>query len=117
MEEFKGLLDESLKMGNNQIFGQNSIMEEEKAQEPESPKFKEEQQYVFEEMKEKEEEQMPEEDPILILDIKLVKDKPEKIVIYERDIPELIVEKFCKLHSKYIINVLFLATYYFWHRS
>lgn len=43
------------------------------------------------------------EDPILILDIKLIKDKPEKITIYERDIPEEIVEKFCKLHSKYQI--------------
>lgn len=40
------------------------------------------------------------EEPILILDIKLVKDKPDKIVVMENDIPEEIVEKFCKEHSK-----------------
>jgi hypothetical protein len=46
-----------------------------------------------------------EEDPILILDIKLVKDKPEKITIYEKDVPEEIVEKFCKEHRKYFISI------------
>lgn len=67
------------------VFGQHkSIMEEE----VQSPKFQEE------------------EDPILILDIKLVKDKPEKIIIYERDVPEEIVEKFCKQHSKFGFNFI-----------
>ena len=73
----------------NQMFGPNkSIMEEEVQP---SPKFQEP----------AEDEQ---EDPILILDIKLVKDKPEKIIIYERDVPEEIVDKFCKFHSKFFYH-------------
>lgn len=39
------------------------------------------------------------EEPILILDIKLVRDKPEKITVYENDKPEDIVNKFCEEHS------------------
>ena len=39
------------------------------------------------------------EDPILILDIKMIKDKPEKISIYENDDPEEVVEKFCQKHN------------------
>lgn len=39
------------------------------------------------------------EDPILILDIKLVKDEPQKITVYEYDNPEDIVEQFCQKHS------------------
>lgn len=35
------------------------------------------------------------DDPILIVDIKLVKDKPEKIVVMENDVPEELVDKFC----------------------
>lgn len=31
-------------------------------------------------------------EPILILDIKLVKDKPEKIIVMEGDVPEEVVE-------------------------
>ena len=57
-----------------------------------SPKFQEPEALQVYEIREP---QTPDEDPILILDIKLVKDKPEKIVIYERDIPEQIVERFC----------------------
>ena len=41
------------------------------------------------------------EDPILILDIKLVKDEPQKITVYEYDNPEDIVDQFCLKHSKY----------------
>ena len=42
------------------------------------------------------------EDPILILDIKLVKDRPEKILVYENDDPEEVVAKFCADHlNKY----------------
>ena len=39
------------------------------------------------------------EEPILILDIKLVRDKPEKIVVFENDKPEDIVNKFCDEHN------------------
>ena len=39
------------------------------------------------------------DEPILILDIKLVKDKPEKITVYENDKPEDIVKKFCQEHK------------------
>lgn len=39
------------------------------------------------------------DEPILILDIKLVKDKPEKITVYENDKPEDIVYKFCLEHK------------------
>lgn len=39
------------------------------------------------------------EDPILILDVKLSKDNPQKIVIYEQDDPEQVVEEFCLQHS------------------
>lgn len=38
------------------------------------------------------EEETVVEDPILILDIKLVKDEPQKITIYEFDNPEDIVD-------------------------
>ena len=38
----------------------------------------------------------PSQDPILILDIKLDKNNPLKIIINEGDIPEQVVEKFCK---------------------
>ena len=42
------------------------------------------------------------EEPILILDIKLVKDRPEKILVYENDVPEEVVAKFCADHwAKY----------------
>ena len=40
------------------------------------------------------------EEPILILDIKLVKDRPEKIIVYEKDVPEDVVRRFCEEHSK-----------------
>ena len=40
-----------------------------------------------------------EEEPILILDIKLIKDKPEKIIVMENDEPEEIVERFCGEHT------------------
>jgi len=39
------------------------------------------------------------EDPILILDIKLVRDEPQKITIYEFDNPEDIVDQFCEKHN------------------
>lgn len=52
------------------------------------------------------------EDPILILDIKLIKDEPQKITIYEYDNPEDIVNQFCEKHSKFItafiINLIFV---------
>ena len=52
------------------------------------------------------------EDPILILDIKLVKDEPQKITIFEFDNPEDIVDQFCTKHSKYtVILSLFLLTF------
>lgn len=43
------------------------------------------------------------EEPILILDIKLVKDRPEKIIVYEKDVPEDVVRRFCEEHSKLLI--------------
>jgi len=46
------------------------------------------------------EEETVVEDPILILDIKLVRDEPQKITIYEFDNPEDIVDQFCEKHSK-----------------
>lgn len=46
------------------------------------------------------EEETMVEDPILILDIKLVKDEPQKITVYEHDNPEDIVDQFCEKHSK-----------------
>lgn len=45
------------------------------------------------------------EEPILILDIKLIKDKPEKIVVMETDVPEDLVERFCKQHRKYCLKL------------
>jgi len=50
-------------------------------------------------MKQDEDTHRSSEDPILILDIKMIKDKPEKISIYENDDPEEVVEKFCQKHN------------------
>lgn len=36
-----------------------------------------------------------EEEPILILDIKLIKDTPQKVIVMEGDNPEKVVEEFC----------------------
>ncbi len=38
-------------------------------------------------------------EPILILDVKLVKDCPQKIIIYENDDPNQVVENFSKLNG------------------
>ena len=40
--------------------------------------------------------QHPEErEPTLILDIKVVQDQPEKLLVYERDSPEQVLDRFC----------------------
>ena len=38
-------------------------------------------------------------EPILILDVKLVKDCPQKVIIYENDDPNQVVENFAKLNA------------------
>lgn len=37
----------------------------------------------------------PRKEPILIIDVKLVKDQPDKIVVMENDDPQQLVDEFC----------------------
>lgn len=40
-------------------------------------------------------QQRAEEEPTLILDIKVVQDQPEKLLVYEHDSPEEVLDRFC----------------------
>ena len=44
--------------------------------------------------------QTPNEEPILILDIKLLRNQPEKIIVMENDDPEELVARFSSKHRK-----------------
>ena len=45
------------------------------------------------------------EQPILILDIKLSRDTPQKLTIYEGDNPETVVDRFSLKNCKYFFNL------------
>lgn len=40
-------------------------------------------------------------EPILIVDVKLQRDAPEKLVVFENEDPEEVVKEFCKKHCKF----------------
>ena len=49
-------------------------------------------------------ETLTDKTPILFLDINFGNDEISRIVLFEGDEPEKIVEKFSKIHSKHIYN-------------